>query len=246
MRVLSAQLKELRRRHRDEVGALREALAVAHGENLALRRKLAVSNRVIQIGRGYFNMNIKGDSTPSGADDTVVIEGFYDWGPGVVVTADCLGRSYQTALAGRQLIVMLPSFDGTTVAEPPLRYKRPDKWVDVDTPNPWGSTFLEQSRRWLTDTSHNLHQACADPVMGQACRGRRPKPGTTARRCTVALVGRVQLLGRSNHRSRPGKSQAIDVRSSRKPSTSGQVTQTAQCDRFQCCSTARYIPKSTP
>jgi len=42
VRVLSAQLKELRRRHRDEVGTLREALAVAQGENLALRRKLAV------------------------------------------------------------------------------------------------------------------------------------------------------------------------------------------------------------
>jgi hypothetical protein len=72
------------------------------------------------------------------ADDTVVIEGFYDWGPGVVVTADCLGIWYQTALSGRRLIIMLPLFDGTTVAEPPLRYKRPDTWVDVDPPNPWG------------------------------------------------------------------------------------------------------------
>lgn len=70
--------------------------------------------------------------------DTVVIEGFYDWGPGVVVTADCLGRSYQTALAGRQLIVTVPAFDGTGIAEPPLRYKRPDSYVDVDPPNPWG------------------------------------------------------------------------------------------------------------
>ncbi|MCK8642808.1 DUF6262 family protein [Mycobacterium colombiense] len=41
VRALSAQVKELRRRHRDEVGALRQALAVAQGENLALRRKLA-------------------------------------------------------------------------------------------------------------------------------------------------------------------------------------------------------------
>ncbi|GAA4293819.1 DUF6262 family protein [Mycobacterium paraffinicum] len=40
VRALSAQLKELRRRHRDEVAALRQALAVAQGENLALRRKL--------------------------------------------------------------------------------------------------------------------------------------------------------------------------------------------------------------
>ena len=41
VRALSAQLKELRRRHRDEISALQQALAVAQGENLALRRKLA-------------------------------------------------------------------------------------------------------------------------------------------------------------------------------------------------------------
>jgi hypothetical protein len=41
VRALSAQLKELRRRQRDEVATLRHALAVAQGENLALRRRLA-------------------------------------------------------------------------------------------------------------------------------------------------------------------------------------------------------------
>jgi hypothetical protein len=41
VRALSAQIKELRRRHRDEVTQLRSALAVAQGENLTLRRKLA-------------------------------------------------------------------------------------------------------------------------------------------------------------------------------------------------------------
>lgn len=41
VRALSAQLKDLRRRHRDEITALQQALAVAQGENLALRRKLA-------------------------------------------------------------------------------------------------------------------------------------------------------------------------------------------------------------
>jgi hypothetical protein len=40
VRALSAQLKELRRRHRDEIVALQQAIAVAQGENLALRRKL--------------------------------------------------------------------------------------------------------------------------------------------------------------------------------------------------------------
>jgi hypothetical protein len=41
VRALSAQLKEMRRRHRDEITALQQALAVAQGENLALRRRLA-------------------------------------------------------------------------------------------------------------------------------------------------------------------------------------------------------------
>lgn len=74
----------------------------------------------------------------SDADGRAVIEGYYDWGPGVVVTADCLGHSYQTALAGRALIVTVPAFDGTAIAESPLRYKRPDNFVDVDPPNAWG------------------------------------------------------------------------------------------------------------
>jgi hypothetical protein len=78
------------------------------------------------------------DPKPPDAGGTVFIEGFYDWGPGVVLAADCLGRSYQTALAGRRLIVTIPSFDGTAVVEPPLLYQRPEQWVDVDPPNPWG------------------------------------------------------------------------------------------------------------
>jgi Family of unknown function (DUF6262) len=41
VRALSAQLKELRRRHHKEITDLKEALAVSHGETLALRRKLA-------------------------------------------------------------------------------------------------------------------------------------------------------------------------------------------------------------
>ena len=41
VRALSTQLKELRRRHREELSELQRALAVAQGENLGLRRKLA-------------------------------------------------------------------------------------------------------------------------------------------------------------------------------------------------------------
>jgi len=40
IRALTAQLAELRRRHREEIDELRAALAAAHGENLELRRKL--------------------------------------------------------------------------------------------------------------------------------------------------------------------------------------------------------------
>lgn len=41
VRALSTQIKDLRRRYHEEVALLKDALAVAQGENLALRRKLA-------------------------------------------------------------------------------------------------------------------------------------------------------------------------------------------------------------
>ncbi len=41
MRTLTAQLADLKRRHREETAALRQALEQAHGENLILRRRLA-------------------------------------------------------------------------------------------------------------------------------------------------------------------------------------------------------------
>lgn len=40
VRTLTAQLIELKRRHRDEMTALKQALEAAHGENLELRRRL--------------------------------------------------------------------------------------------------------------------------------------------------------------------------------------------------------------
>lgn len=40
VRTLTAQLAELKRRHRDEVQQLRHALEAAHGDNLELRRRL--------------------------------------------------------------------------------------------------------------------------------------------------------------------------------------------------------------
>jgi hypothetical protein len=39
--ALTAQLTDLKRRHREETAALRQALEQAHGENLFLRRRLA-------------------------------------------------------------------------------------------------------------------------------------------------------------------------------------------------------------
>lgn len=40
VRALAAQITDLKRRHREELGQLRAALATAHGENLELRRRL--------------------------------------------------------------------------------------------------------------------------------------------------------------------------------------------------------------
>jgi len=45
VRALTAQLADLKRRHREETTALRQALEQAHGENLLLRRQLAASGR---------------------------------------------------------------------------------------------------------------------------------------------------------------------------------------------------------
>jgi hypothetical protein len=41
VRTLTTQLADLKRRHREETAALRQALEQAHGENLVLRRRLA-------------------------------------------------------------------------------------------------------------------------------------------------------------------------------------------------------------
>lgn len=69
-----------------------------------------------------------------------VVEGFYDWGAGIVVSADCLGQSYNTTLDGRRLVLTLPLFEPGkgTLVEPPLLFRRPEAWVSVDPPNPWG------------------------------------------------------------------------------------------------------------
>jgi hypothetical protein len=45
VRTLTAQLADLKHRHREETAALRQALEQAHGENLILRRQLAAGNR---------------------------------------------------------------------------------------------------------------------------------------------------------------------------------------------------------
>ncbi|MEV4360055.1 hypothetical protein ACWEPL_49705 [Nonomuraea sp. NPDC004186] len=41
MLVLTAEIARLKRAHRGQIAALREALECAHGENLELRRQLA-------------------------------------------------------------------------------------------------------------------------------------------------------------------------------------------------------------
>lgn len=49
--TLTSQIDQLRKRHRDEVQALRTALEQAHGENLQLRRELARRGDAATAGR---------------------------------------------------------------------------------------------------------------------------------------------------------------------------------------------------
>ena len=51
VRALTAQLADLKRRHREETAALRQALEQAHGENLLLRRRLAAGDRAAEPGK---------------------------------------------------------------------------------------------------------------------------------------------------------------------------------------------------
>ncbi len=46
VRTLTAQLTEVRRRHREEVAALKAALEAAHGENLEMRRRMGERHTV--------------------------------------------------------------------------------------------------------------------------------------------------------------------------------------------------------
>ena len=48
IRTLTAQLTDLKRRHRDETDALKQALEAAHGENLELRRRLGHQDTAAQ------------------------------------------------------------------------------------------------------------------------------------------------------------------------------------------------------
>jgi hypothetical protein len=50
VRTLTAQLADLKRRHREETAALRQALEQAHGENLILRRQLGTGTRAAEPG----------------------------------------------------------------------------------------------------------------------------------------------------------------------------------------------------
>jgi hypothetical protein len=45
VRTLTAQLADLKRRHREETAELRQALEQAHGENLLLRRRLGAGGQ---------------------------------------------------------------------------------------------------------------------------------------------------------------------------------------------------------
>ena len=47
VRALSTRIKDLTRRHREEVATLQRDLAAAHGENLLLRRRLAAYEDIV-------------------------------------------------------------------------------------------------------------------------------------------------------------------------------------------------------
>lgn len=51
VRTLTAQLADLKRRHREETAELREALEQAHGENLILRRRLTAGSLHAEPGQ---------------------------------------------------------------------------------------------------------------------------------------------------------------------------------------------------
>jgi Family of unknown function (DUF6262) len=51
VRALTIQLTDLKRRHREETAALRQALEAAHGENLLLRRRLGHDDAAASDGQ---------------------------------------------------------------------------------------------------------------------------------------------------------------------------------------------------
>ncbi len=51
VRTLTAQLADLKRRHREETAELRQALEQAHGENLLLRRRLTADGGQAEPGQ---------------------------------------------------------------------------------------------------------------------------------------------------------------------------------------------------
>jgi hypothetical protein len=51
VRTRTAQLADLKRRHREETAALRQALEQAHGENLLLRRRITAADRTAGTGK---------------------------------------------------------------------------------------------------------------------------------------------------------------------------------------------------
>jgi hypothetical protein len=55
----------------------------------------------------------------------------------------------------------MPSFDGTAVLEPSLHYKRPETWLNVDPPNPWGELRITGS---ADDGSIVPHTVCVKRV----------------------------------------------------------------------------------
>lgn len=77
----------------------------------------------------------------------MLIEGVYEWGTGLLVSAECLGKDYTTSVAGRTVTVTIPSFEASSgrvlTGDPlgePTWTQEPRRGCGF--PDSWGSLFL--------------------------------------------------------------------------------------------------------
>lgn len=75
IRTLTAQLTELKRRHREETSALKQALEAAHGENLELRRRLGHQDTAARRPDRFSSRHDRKRSTSTNTQDEDLFPG---------------------------------------------------------------------------------------------------------------------------------------------------------------------------